>query len=73
MIQCALELADKRPQGGVIFAEQMQDFLGLGSGARMNLPGTKEGNWEWRLSALPPADVRERLRQATRIYGRSAR
>ena len=35
--------------------------------------GTKEGNWEWRLSALPPADVRERLRQATRIYGRSAR
>ena len=50
----------------------MQDFLGLGSSARMNLPGTSEGNWEWRLSALPPAEVRERLRQATRIYGRSA-
>jgi len=23
----------------------MQDFLGLGSSARMNLPGTTEGNW----------------------------
>jgi len=50
----------------------MQDFLGLGSSARMNLPGTSEANWEWRLSELPPAEVRERLRLATRIYGRAA-
>jgi len=27
----------------------MQDILGLGQEARMNLPGTKVGNWEWRL------------------------
>jgi 4-alpha-glucanotransferase len=27
----------------------MQDLLGLGSGARMNRPGTAEGNWQWRL------------------------
>jgi len=27
----------------------MQDLLGLGSGARMNRPGTAEGNWRWRL------------------------
>jgi 4-alpha-glucanotransferase len=26
----------------------LQDVLGLGSEARMNLPGTEEGNWRWR-------------------------
>ena len=28
---------------------QAQDILGLGSEARMNMPGTTEGNWSWRL------------------------
>lgn len=28
-----------------------QDLLGLGSEARMNTPGTAEGNWEWRMEA----------------------
>lgn len=29
---------------------QMQDFLGLGSEARMNIPSTiGNGNWAWRL------------------------
>jgi len=34
----------------------MQDFLGLGSEARMNIPGTTLGNWRWRLrpEALRP-------------------
>ena len=27
----------------------MQDYLGLGSQARMNTPGTTDGNWGWRL------------------------
>ncbi len=27
----------------------MQDFLGLGSEARINTPGTSHGNWRWRL------------------------
>lgn len=27
----------------------MQDLLGLGRRARMNLPGTAKGNWRWRL------------------------
>jgi 4-alpha-glucanotransferase len=27
----------------------MQDVLGLGSGAKMNRPSTKSGNWRWRL------------------------
>jgi 4-alpha-glucanotransferase len=50
-----------------------QDLLGLGSEARMNLPGTAQGNWEWRLE---PGQLglgeQERLRDLTRIYGRSA-
>lgn len=28
----------------------MQDILGLGNEARMNVPGTVEGNWQWRLT-----------------------
>lgn len=28
----------------------MQDLLGLGAEARMNVPGTAEGNWTWRLT-----------------------
>lgn len=34
-----------------------QDALGLGSEARLNLPGTAEGNWSWRLKerSLTPA------------------
>ncbi|MBN2773416.1 MAG: 4-alpha-glucanotransferase, partial [Prolixibacteraceae bacterium] len=27
----------------------LQDILGLGSKARMNIPGTASGNWGWRL------------------------
>jgi 4-alpha-glucanotransferase len=27
----------------------MQDYLGLGSEARMNTPGTSGGNWQWRV------------------------
>jgi 4-alpha-glucanotransferase len=29
----------------------MQDYLGLGSEARLNTPGTTTGNWRWRLTA----------------------
>jgi 4-alpha-glucanotransferase len=44
----------------------MQDILGLGSEARMNLPGEAKGNWGWRLTAnqLERAD-KERLRDLT--------
>lgn len=35
----------------------VQDVLGLGSDARMNVPGTASGNWRWRLrpGQFPPA------------------
>jgi 4-alpha-glucanotransferase len=41
----------------------LQDFLNLGSGARMNLPGTTGNNWSWRM----PADVFTNLDLISRI------
>ena len=39
---------------------QMQDILGLGRSARMNIPGKANGNWTWRLrrSDLPATTAR---------------
>jgi 4-alpha-glucanotransferase len=50
---------------------QVQDVLGLGSDARMNVPGRASGNWRWRMEpgALTPALAR-RLRRATEEAGR---
>jgi len=49
----------------------LQDVLGLGTEARMNVPGTTEGNWEWRFTSdmLKP-EIAQRLRKMTAIYGR---
>jgi 4-alpha-glucanotransferase len=51
-----------------------QDLLGLGSAARMNLPGSADGNWQWRLTpgALTP-EVAGRLALMTGAYGRGPR
>jgi 4-alpha-glucanotransferase len=50
----------------------MQDLLGLGAEARMNNPSKLEGNWYWRLAEDPvTAELTRRLREMTRIYGRS--
>ncbi len=35
----------------VFVAAPMQDLLGLGTEARMNYPGTTDGNWQWRMPA----------------------
>lgn len=32
------------------FVAPMQDFLGVGSEGRMNLPGSADGNWGWRMA-----------------------
>jgi 4-alpha-glucanotransferase len=50
----------------------MQDVLGLGGEARMNLPGTAESNWRWRLrpGSIDPG-IALRLRTMLRDYGRS--
>ena len=49
----------------------MQDVLGLGSEARINTPGTTDGNWAWRLdgAALMP-DLPPRLQELAKTYGR---
>ena len=49
----------------------MQDLLGLGTEARMNLPGTTTTNWQWRASAsaFSPA-LAERLAGLTQLFGR---
>ena len=49
----------------------MQDVLGLGSDARMNLPGTSTGNWAWRMEEkqITPSLIK-RLRELAEVYGR---
>lgn len=48
----------------------LQDFLGLGPEARINKPGTRGGNWVWRLAELPSRDLARRIRRLARLYGR---
>ena len=49
----------------------VQDILGLDNSARMNLPATIRGNWEWRMlpGRLTPRHAR-RLRDLNEAYGR---
>jgi 4-alpha-glucanotransferase len=49
----------------------LQDVLGLGHEARMNMPGRPEGNWQWRLTPgmLHPG-VLDRLADVTEVYYR---
>jgi 4-alpha-glucanotransferase len=52
----------------------LQDVLGLGSEARLNLPGRPGGNWRWRFAAGAfDEGLRERLRELTILYGRGER
>ncbi|MBV8085269.1 MAG: 4-alpha-glucanotransferase [Chloroflexi bacterium] len=49
----------------------VQDLLSLGNEARLNFPGTPDGNWAWRLA--PGAltnDLAGRLHDLTALYGR---
>ncbi len=44
----------------------LQDVLGLGSEARMNLPGTAWGNWQWRFRCEQVTkEIQRRLRDLT--------
>jgi 4-alpha-glucanotransferase len=49
----------------------MQDLLGLGSEARMNLPGRQAGNWGFRFSwdQVTP-DITRRIRALVNLYQR---
>jgi 4-alpha-glucanotransferase len=50
----------------------LQDWLGLGGEARMNVPGRPSGNWEFRLTpdSLTPA-LAQTLRRYTETYRRT--
>ena len=49
----------------------MQDYLSLGSEARINIPSTLGGNWTWRMQRgqFNEETVRE-IERVTRLYGR---
>ncbi len=65
--------AGMRSQAG-LFIAQMQDWLGLGSDARMNTPGTVGGNWSWRMERGSTTDeLAGKMRRMAYIYGRSGR
>jgi 4-alpha-glucanotransferase len=49
----------------------LQDVLGLGSEARMNVPARAGGNWRWRYAEGDlTADMASRLRDLAEVYGR---
>ncbi|KAI7755556.1 hypothetical protein M8C21_014097 [Ambrosia artemisiifolia] len=52
----------------------MQDILGLGSSARMNIPATQSGNWGWRIpnsmSFSNMDSQAKKLRDMLSMYGR---
>ena len=49
----------------------VQDFLGLGSEARINTPGVASGNWQWRLKqGVLNNELAERIAKLTKIYSR---
>jgi len=50
----------------------LQDYLGLGSEARMNTPATPSGNWEWRAEAFCfTEELLHRIQRLSEIYGRN--
>lgn len=49
----------------------LQDVLGLGPEARMNVPATTSGNWSWRFRPGElTGDAAARLRRLSGLYGR---
>ena len=49
----------------------LQDLLGLGTEARMNLPNSTAGNWSWRFQSDALTDaLAKRLKNLTQLYGR---
>ncbi|HYW06382.1 MAG TPA: 4-alpha-glucanotransferase [Longimicrobium sp.] len=67
-----MELVFRSP--AALAVAPLQDVLGLGSGDRMNTPGTGKGNWGWRLrpGELTPelaARLLELTRSTERLHG----
>ncbi len=49
----------------------LQDILSLPAAARMNVPGTATGNWQWRFKTEDlTAEIQTRLKNLSQLYGR---
>jgi 4-alpha-glucanotransferase len=56
---------------GTLAIAQIQDYLGLGSEARMNIPSTLGGNWLWRVRKEYLNDkLARKINKITKLYGR---
>ena len=51
----------------------LQDLLGLGDGARMNVPGVADGNWRWQAHEDDVADCERRIADLMVETGRFTR
>jgi 4-alpha-glucanotransferase len=52
----------------------LQDFLSLGSDARMNFPGKASGNWSWRVSAGQiNATLAAKIEEINFLYARTSK
>ncbi len=50
----------------------LQDVLGCGNEARMNVPSRESNNWSWRYRPEHlTSDIRSRLAELTEVYGRN--
>jgi 4-alpha-glucanotransferase len=50
----------------------LQDWLGLDEKARMNIPATSNGNWQWRLQSLDiPEETEKIMIEYAHLYARS--
>jgi 4-alpha-glucanotransferase len=59
---------------GALAVAPLQDVLDLGPEARMNMPGTEQGNWHWRYEPQQlTAELAGRLLALTDSVGRRAR
>ncbi|GMQ56055.1 4-alpha-glucanotransferase [Vallitalea sediminicola] len=49
----------------------LQDILSLDSNARMNIPGSSMGNWQWRYTSnMLTENIVDKLKEITKLYGR---
>ena len=48
----------------------MQDFLRLGSEARMNTPGTVGNNWGWRMTVPAPESLKKEMKKLNKACNR---
>ncbi|MFN3938987.1 MAG: 4-alpha-glucanotransferase, partial [Chitinophagales bacterium] len=52
----------------------MQDFLGAGNNARMNLPGSTANNWQWRMKGSDLTEaLAKKIADITVLYARAAK